>query len=474
MPDASTLPPTQPKKQAVVLIHGIGEQQPMATLWQLVEIAWMKAPRPDGAPEPKVFSEPDEVQGVYELRRLSTNANAAGKRTDFFEYYWAHMMRDNEFGDVLAWLGNLAFRRRAQVPPQLHKAWFVLRTIALSLPFLAFVMFGGTIFSGASGQFWTLALIGSLIGLGVAALIVADQLFFSPVLGDAARYFQPMPKNVGCRQLIREKGVELLEKLHQSGKYDRIILVGHSLGGVIGYELVCHYWGRVNRRFDTPGPAQAAFARAERAAQTLEQARTPEGVAAAQKAWIEEQARLFQALAAHAPGLWLITDLVTLGSPLAHADTLMAEDLDAFARKRLRREVAVNPPALEYLQGEPRFTYCRRPGLADDPHAAPRTPHNAAAFATTRWTNIYFPMQGIMRGDLIGGPCRETFGPGVKDIAARSPRRGGWFPHLDYFQPTSQGAWGDPSWEDHRVALRTALEIETPLAAPAEANVEIR
>ena len=30
------------KKQAVVVIHGIGEQVPMATLWGLVESVWSK------------------------------------------------------------------------------------------------------------------------------------------------------------------------------------------------------------------------------------------------------------------------------------------------------------------------------------------------------------------------------------------------------------------------------------------------
>jgi hypothetical protein len=33
------------KKQAVVLIHGIGEQRPMSTLWRFVDLVWMQMRR---------------------------------------------------------------------------------------------------------------------------------------------------------------------------------------------------------------------------------------------------------------------------------------------------------------------------------------------------------------------------------------------------------------------------------------------
>jgi hypothetical protein len=92
--------PQKPKKQVVVLIHGIGEQRPMATLWKLVETVWTRVPRADDK-QRMVYFEPDDMSGIFELRRLSTNENIHGKRTDFFEFYWAHLMHGNDFGHVV-------------------------------------------------------------------------------------------------------------------------------------------------------------------------------------------------------------------------------------------------------------------------------------------------------------------------------------------------------------------------------------
>jgi len=469
MPDAASAPHDAhkldaPKKQAVVLIHGIGEQRPMATLWKLVDLVWTHAPRPPGAPPRAVYSEPDEMSGVFELRRLSTNQNAYGKRTDFFEYYWAHLMHGNEWRDVIGWLSHLATRRRQQVPPQLHKAWSVIRTAAFVAPFFLFVFSGGAIFSGATGHDVSFAILAMLLLIAFGALIVLDQMFFSPVLGDAARYLRPTPKNIVCRQEIRLGGLRLLEALHESGKYDRIVIVGHSLGGVIAYELVCHLWGRRHRDLALGAAADEALAQVEEAGLALR--RDPDSETA-REAWRDAQSAYHEAL--RASGRWLISDLVTLGSPVAHADTLIATDPDDFRTLADRRELLTTPPFYEtFANRRQRFSYSRAPGLADDPDAAPRAPHNSAAFAAVRWTNIYFPMQGLMRGDLIGGPVARIFGPGARDVAARAPRVGGWFPHLDYFRLDDEGPWGEPAWADHRAALRDAMGLETaPEAAPA-------
>jgi len=463
VPHPGSPPPGAPapaaKKQAVVLIHGIGEQRPMATLWQLVDLVWTHAPRPPGAPPRRVYSEPDEMSGVFELRRLSTNSDAAGKRTDFFEYYWAHLMHGNEWRDVLAWLTNLASRRRAQVPPQLHKAWQTIRMAGFVAPFFLFVFSSGAIFSGATGHGLSFAVLAFLLLIAFCALIALDQIFVSPVLGDAARYLRPTPKNISCRQEIRARGLALLEALHASGKYDRIVLVGHSLGGVIAYELVCHLWGRRHRDLACGEGVGAALAAVERAGLALRA--NPENPAAA-AAWRQAQTDYGEALRAAPDPHWLITDLVTLGSPIAHADTVIAADADEFNQLVARREMLTAPPWYEtFPDGAGRFSYCRTPGCADDPAAEPRAPHNSAAFAAVRWTNIFFPMRGIVRGDLIGGPAARIFGPGVVDVAARAPRVGGWFPHLDYFRLEADGVWGDRDWVDHRIALREALALES-------------
>lgn len=453
----------KPKKQAVVLIHGIGEQRPMATLWKLVQTVWLNDPRPDGKPR-AVYSEPDEMSGIFELRRLSTNENIHGKRTDFFEYYWAHLMHGNSFGHVVGWMARLALRPRAQVPASLVKAWRVLQAplflTGVLIVLLAVAALRALLDHTMTASFTAMV---TLVALLWIAILVAEKLFLTPVLGDAARYLSREAGDIQRRQDIRAKGLALLEELHASGKYDRIIIVGHSLGGVIGYDLITHMWGRANRRMDRPGPIQDALAASEDAAAALHLKPDDADV---RERWRIAQRRVFDALRDAPVGdekpLWLVSDFVTLGAPLAHAQTLLAETLEEFTESLERREHATNPPQFEsFPEGVQRFTYCRQYGLADDPHAGPRAPHNAAVFSAVRWTNVYFPAQGILRGDLVGGPAAPVFGPGVEDIAARAPKFGGWTPHLQYFQVDADPTpWGEPGWIDHREALRRGLAIE--------------
>ncbi len=452
----------RPKKQAVVLIHGIGEQRPMETLWQLVQTVWINEPRADGKSR-AVYSEPDEVSGLFELRRLSTNENMHGKRTDFFEYYWAHLMHGNQFGHVVAWLGRLAMRKREQVPLSLLKPWRVLQAPLYVGGALTFILAGlalqALLVPGMAGPLYGMA---SFVALLWIAILLAEKLFLTPVLGDAARYLSREPGDIQRRQEIRAQGLALLEDLHRSGKYDRIVLVGHSLGGLIGYDLLTHMWARRNRRMDREGPIQHAIEEGERAAKALTEAPCEETRAA----WRLAQRRLFDALRDAPVGdeqpLWLVSDFVTLGAPLAHAQTLLAETLQEFEAQLRRRELATSPPHFEQFEGgRTRFSYCRVHGLADDPEAGPRAPHNAAVFAAVCWTNIFFPAQGILRGDLVGGSAANVFGPGVKDIAARAPRFGGWTPHLQYFETEADPRqWGDPAWMDHRAALREGVALE--------------
>jgi hypothetical protein len=61
----------------------------------------------------------------------------------------------------------------------------------------------------------------------------------------------------------------------------------------------------------------------------------------------------------------------------------------------------------------------------------------------------------------VGGPAAPVFGPGVIDRAARAPGYKGWTPHLQYFnREVDKRPWGDPSWCDHREALRDGVALE--------------
>src|SRR3954462_8073437 len=122
------------RKQAVVLIHGIGEQRPMDTLRGFVEAVWttdtaIHHPHARGT----MWSKPDNVSGSFELRRLVTPQNRAGVETHFFEFYWAHMMKGTALGHVWAWVKTLLVRNPATVPRQLQLAYWLL--VASTLAF---------------------------------------------------------------------------------------------------------------------------------------------------------------------------------------------------------------------------------------------------------------------------------------------------------------------------------------------------
>jgi hypothetical protein len=73
-------------------------------------------------------------------------------------------------------------------------------------------------------------------------------------------------------------------------------------------------------------------------------------------------------------------------------------------------------------------------------------------FAVTRWANLYLPHRGVMRGDPVGGPLRDTFGEWLEDIALPPPGNGLLgFAHNFYVDP--RGDWA------HLARLRDALAL---------------
>ncbi|WP_230684089.1 hypothetical protein, partial [Streptococcus pneumoniae] len=73
-----------------------------------------------------------------------------------------------------------------------------------------------------------------LVLLFFSAVILPTVYFvLENIVGDAARYLDATPQNVQRRHEIRAAGLATLKSLHEK-EYKRIIVVGHSLGTVIG------------------------------------------------------------------------------------------------------------------------------------------------------------------------------------------------------------------------------------------------
>jgi hypothetical protein len=292
---------------------------------------------------------------------------------------------------------------------------------------------------GASTAWGGLAGLGIVQAIAAFALLAAQAILLGYV-ADAARYLSPHPANISRRQEIRAAGVALIKALHTSGKYNRLIVVGHSLGSVIGYDLLYHAWQQFHRQHDKPvRPSQKTLKQLEAASRS-----GPNGQPIDMDRFRALQRDYaFELLRSGNP--WLVTDFITLGSPLAHAQMLLAEDLDDFQRRLDQREFPTCPPVLEGSGFSFPEHYEVSVTAADWEITQPRTlrvPHHGACFAPVRWTNIYFPCQKIIFGDLIGGPLCDSsppasrrFGMGIHDVEVRTRARGGLFSHTCYWQP---------------------------------------
>jgi hypothetical protein len=427
--------------QAVILIHGIGEQKPMDTLRRFVDAVWTRDTaihHPHAGSQ--VWSKPDTVSDSYELRRLLTPQNQAGISTEFFEFYWAHLMEGTSYGHVLAWTRSLLLRRPVTIPKHLRLVYglvVVMLVAALGLGVAVFATRDG----GIELPGW--------ISLGISVLLLpAAGLVIRSIVGDAARYLRAAPTNVQCRHEIRQAGITLLEALHKRG-YDRIIVVGHSLGSVIGYDILTHAWVDYHDQPNALGVTAALDALEAEAA-------SPSGATDSELQAM--QRRYFEELAGNG-NRWRVTDFITLGSPLAHADILLARDAADLDQKQVDRELPTCLPTLERLKRGGRNVLRFSFGEDEDR----RMPNYAAVFGPTRWTNLYFPCTWIVRGDLIGGQLRPLFGRAVRDCPVTTAQCRGFLSHTRYWRLPATAKTAPP----HITALRDALNLMDRQAVPA-------
>lgn len=419
------------KRQAVLLIHGIGEQRPMDTLRDFVHAVWTTDTKVKHEhAKSGLYSRPDKISNNYDLRLLTTTKDRNSNRTDFYEFYWAHHLQGTRLANVIAWAQGIVFRSPGSVPGALQPAWLAIWAL-----FAATLVLAANAFLPEGSRFinipaWLVSVpFTTLVAFFVLPLIL-------DVVGDAARYLDRSPSSIESREKIRKHGVAVLRELQRATYkdkplYDRIIVVGHSLGSVIGYDILTHAWPHCNEGGD-PNLPHPELDRVEAMASA--------GVSDLDK-FRDGQRRLVDECTKRGIG-WRVTDFLTLGSPLAHAGILLARNARELQDKQAERELPICPPELE----GGRFSY---------PESKPiRTPHHAAPFGPTRWTNLYFPCRAIVFGDLIGGPLRPIFGVGVRDREVRTRQRAGLFSHTLYWSLARDG-----STPPHIEALREALNL---------------
>lgn len=265
---------------------------------------------------------------------------------------------------------------------------------------------------------WSITAFGSAIAawVFVAVYLALYALFLQPYLGDAARYFRNAPANVAVRREIRKEAVDTLEDLHLSGKYDRIVVVAHSLGTVVAYDMLRAYYSRIDRKLPDPGTLGSNLKIVDKNRLNCIEARNRgRAVIAKIQSVVEATQEPSNPAAQRDEDIkaWLVTDFVTMGSPLTHAHYLMCNgetehELRRDFKRRVREfEFPTCPPML--LKGSGRLTF-----RSSSDHL--QYFHHGGLFGLTRWTNLYFPVSQLLWGDAIGGPVAPIFGRNIVDV----------------------------------------------------------
>ncbi len=458
--------------QAVVIVHGMGEQRPMDTLRGFVHAVWSSDPTrappyariPDPAQPDTTINQswitPDSRTRSHELRRITTPYDVDGRRTDFYELYWADITQGTTRGRLAAWVTNLLWRKPADIPPDARKLYVATLLIVI-------LILGAALVLATSVWQQAVSVATGLVITALASFVVwAVDQFALPYFGDVAAYVRAEAATIEKRALIRDRGLTLLRTLTKDDSYDRIVLVSHSLGSIIAYDLLQILWAEFR-----PRKLEAVRDKAKLEAVEAFDNATLGSDGSTWPAAVNDfagfrrgQWALYQQLRtkdADHPLPWKISDFVTLGSPLSHSEFLVTYNLAEFRRGLAERLFSACPPIAD--GGQPGGTVLYQEGHSAAGKAQ-RAVHHGAVFAATRWTNVFDRGNGWATGDPISGPMTENFGPGVENIQVElHSSLGRVFTHTLYWSSTATGSEVAPpagtAPRSHLQVLRDAVDL---------------
>lgn len=501
------------ERQAVVVVHGQGEQRPMGMIRDFVKVLWQF--NSDLGPVPKegrpIWIVPDDKSGLFELERVTTESKDC-RKTDFFELYYADLLNDTPLRNLWRWIRRLLSINPTYIPSEFRVLWtafWFLSLIAGALTLMVLVS-TPTLFrtDWIAIAFEPRAQLATLLIIFLVAALILPKFFKStrvleliprwltaalcilaliwiylfhplvwaamfiflggylalqfllPYFGDAASYLSAQTETVESRQLVRNRGLRLLRALHHDPAYDRVIVVAHSLGSVLAYDLLHILWREVGPTKDNPPQDAAAMKAVDAHVASI-----------GDRDWTLADKQAYQALQWRAydnlrrqqvrnsqpdaeRASWKISDFVSIGSPLTSAQFLITDGHEDFALMKQQRVLPTAPP--QRYNDEHHSTYTD--GAGND------VAHHAAVFNVVRWTNIYdaFEPDFFLFGDPISGPVAgdDRFGKAVLDRNVRIEHGGiapRFFTHSYYWTETSED-WSQPS--DQIIALRDAVGLD--------------
>jgi hypothetical protein len=138
--DGQPQKPDDRVRNAVIIVHGMGQQRPLDTLKAFVRTALP----PLGGGWRYYYSRPATVTKSYEARRYIARplvGEPAQPQTEIFEYHWSYMMTGNRLGDLFPSTARLLLRWVGHVPPQLLGIWIAAWCVLLLVIVLVVIGF---------------------------------------------------------------------------------------------------------------------------------------------------------------------------------------------------------------------------------------------------------------------------------------------------------------------------------------------
>jgi len=185
------------------------------------------------------------------VRHLSFIDPESSRMTDCYEVYWAHFMPTDEgqLRTILKWLGELdLWNLPSNLRRQVWSFALILSACAFALPFYPQL--------GDSAVEFLQFRIDWILFLIFSGLMYWLRHSLIEIVGDAATYLHSSPATFRAKKDIRDYSSRLINDLHEakesdgSIKYDRIIVVGHSLGTFIAYDALQQCFAQRNQGAD--------------------------------------------------------------------------------------------------------------------------------------------------------------------------------------------------------------------------------
>ena len=392
-------------------IPSTSSSAPPSTPWGIYGRLLLPAGRRDRLVRVPPLSRSPALRGWQEKRA----------QTEFFGYHSAYKMQGNRLEDLWPTFRRFILLFPWIVPAGLRVVWAIFWAVVIVVAvFVVNLASDGFDFT----QLTIDNVVRGVLGGGLIAIIVGLLLTYiltrfmprwiTSSFVDVARYLDTSPRCVRSASGHPRRHGRLLRgcttpRLRGKPRYQRIIVVGHSLGTSSDTTPITYLGARSNELHRPPmdidekasgadgGSVLASLEELEKAAAQV----GPNGKGL--DAYRDAQRTAWQGLRLEGDP-WRITDFLSFGSPMYFADRLMTLNPAQFQQRKDRRDFPTCPPQpdegakaegdrirLSYNNGGRRVLY----------HGAP--------FGVVRWTNLWFPPHLWFFGDWFSGALAPLF-----------------------------------------------------------------